>query len=661
MEQANSIHNYLRLLERYSGYKEIYYRGQLEKYPSILPSVARDEGYLCNESSIINEAIRMKADEFSQLHHPLQKLSKLQHYGIPTRLIDVTVDPLIALYFAVENVDDLSNGKVLLYLNNGCDFESDQAKLLSLIATLKDRDIDKVLIEYKSVFNNEITSDIAFAYINKPIFIRYSEELKVLNPRLYNQKGTFLICGNDVVNRTIMNNLKSLDSLTPNMTIRIPYEYKRFIKDELDKKYGINNVVIYPELPSVADYIKQKYKKENFTADGKYSIVQTKNISHGLARRISVVVVLNAHLRIDQIRSIGIDVINIYKRSYDVIWVYIAKTGEDYIVSNWILRGQWINPKLDVRYQPSKLKEADGKGYYWEAGNSYSILSDFYNEYVFDTDKNLFIYHQKVWDDFIPIYDMFVQCFKTEDIQAFIDEIINYKKQVSILYSLLQDFGHSKNKEFDDFLNNYEYAVSATYDLYLWLEDDKLNQHEKQYHFLSCLKETRKFADIINENAPKWKTKIGVSEKDFTSIDIYNRPKQNFQYKQTIPLNPNALEVEFNVNVSVLTDKRIQINGTTNLFDNACFLLSVKQNGRIMGQDKADVHNGKFSFSVLSINGLGYKTGIYQANISLSIPDLQPKEFVHFAGIEYENLCGKYVNRTGIGPTVNYEFEFEVK
>ena len=252
MEQANSVERYLELIGRYNEYNEIYYRGQLEKYTKIPPTIARDEGYLLNESSIYHESVKMKADEFLPLLSPLQKLSKLQHYGIPTRLVDVTVDPLIALYFAVENVDDPSNGNVLLYINNGFNWDSDHARLLSLLATLPDYNVDIVVAEYKKAFKAEIASDIALAYIEEPIFIKYCDELKELNPRLYNQHGTFFICGNDIVDGTIAANLKSLDTLKANMIIRIPYEYKKFIKDELDEKYGINNVAIYPELPSVA-------------------------------------------------------------------------------------------------------------------------------------------------------------------------------------------------------------------------------------------------------------------------------------------------------------------------------------------------------------------------------------------------------------------------
>lgn len=316
---------------------------------------------------------------------------------------------------------------------------------------------------------------------------------------------------------------------------------------------------------------------------------------------------------------------------------------------------------MDERHRPFTLKEVDGNGYYWESGNSYSTLSDYYNQYVFDSDQHLFIYHQKVWDEFTSIYNLLTQRFKSRDNKAFINEVIQQQKQISQLYMLLQDFGHSRNKEFDDFLDNYDHAVSAIDDLHLWLENDKLNERARQYQFASCFKQAKKYADTINEKASLWKNKIGVSSEDFANINVYNRPKHKYKYTQTIPLNPNSLNVDFNVHVSVLADKRFEIHGTTNLFDAANIMLSVRQNGILLGQDKSDVSNGKLSFAVFGNKGFGYAPGTYQANISLSVPDIQSIEFVKLAGNEYENLCGKHVDRTGIGPIVNYDFEFIIK
>jgi hypothetical protein len=83
-------------------------------------------------------------------------------------------------------------------------------------------------------------------------------------------------------------------------------------------------------------------------------------------------------------------------------------------------------------------------------------------------------------------------------------------------------------------------------------------------------------------------------------------------------------------------------------------------NNLLMAQNKSLVENGRFDFGRLGKEGVGFDKGKYKANISLAIPSVQNKEFVLKAGIEYENLSGKYVDRTGIGPTISYTQEFEV-
>ena len=98
MEQVNNVNDYLNKLIRYNIYDNVFYRGQLEKYKSITSSISRDTGYILNESSIYRESLRMRNVEFDNLVLPIERLSKMQHYGIPTRLVDLTINPLIALF-----------------------------------------------------------------------------------------------------------------------------------------------------------------------------------------------------------------------------------------------------------------------------------------------------------------------------------------------------------------------------------------------------------------------------------------------------------------------------------------------------------------------------------------------------------------------------------
>lgn len=657
VEQANNIERYLELLKRYDGYPEKYYRGQLEKYTHIPPSIARDEGYLANESSIYQESIKMKKDDFELLDSQIEKLSKLQHYGIPTRLVDVTIDPLYALYFAVENIDDPSSGNVLLYIAEGHEVESEHAKLLSLLATIPIHTLDKIIYEYNRLYEVTLTADQVMAYSNEPVFIRYSEKLKKYNERLHSQRGAFLICGNQVNDGIISPTLKSLDSIVPTTIIRIPYEYKNQINDNLDIKYGINNVSVYPELPSVANYIKEKFKKENISFDGKYSVVDTEDISHGLAKRISVAVVLNDNFRIDQIKEIATEIIGCHKEIQDVVWVYIAKTGDDYIVSNWILRGQWISPSLDKHYRPLTLKQKGEEGYYWEYGVSYSIVTDYYEKSVFDDDKLLFVYHQKVFEEFAPIYHTLLESFSKERIEEFSQKIALNQEQLNGLYRTLRDFGLSRNKEFNDYLDEYSNSISHINDIHYSIENKNISNKALNHHIQDLFDNAQKSIDIISKDAPDWRSSIGVSDSEYEKIDYKDRKKPNFQYVPTLPINKTAIDVYFNVDTIIADDKTFHIQGNTNLFDNANLMLSL----RGANQGKATVKEGKFIFPQFSNKGKGFEPGQYHAKISLSLPSVQPKEFTKVAGIEYENLTGKYVNRKGIGPIINYEFDFNIE
>lgn len=659
MEQVNNISQYLKLLERFRDYSEIYFRGQSEQYKSMPPSISRDEGYLKNEGTIFNEAVTIKANEFNRLYTPIEKLSKLQHYGIPTRLVDLSIHPLISLFFAIQDVNSKYAGNIYVYIRKGKKFEDLNVRILSLLATLSNRELTSIKNAYRENFSENITKEQILEAIREPIIIKHSEQLRETNIRLYNQKGTFAICGNNVVDENITDEIKSIDTILPTTVIRIPYEYKKEIKRELDEKYGINEVYIYPELPSVADYIKEKYKKSNFNPNGKYAIMQKENISHAMAKRISITLVLSEKLSIEEIKRIGIEVIEKNKLNNDVIWIYIAKSGDDYIMKNWIIQGQWINPRLEKKYRPLTIGKIDESGYYWEESSYYSTLADYYIENVFENDSELYVCHQKLYKEIRPIFDELCLAMQEESLESLIEIIKEKKEKINFIYMQLGNFGHSRNKDFDDFLFIYTEAISAIDNIHYCIENNNLNEKAIKYQVNIYINDAKKYFDKIEKCHQRWCKEFKINSEIYDKVDPYNRPKKRYQYKQSIPVSTDAISVIFNAKAYINQDNTFNISGTTNLFDGANLMLSVYDKlNKIMGQDKTDVIGGIFEFEVFSMQGKGYKPGTYTANISLSMPSGQSKDFVKLAGIEYENLTGKYVERTGVGPMINYKFDF---
>lgn len=94
-----------------------YYRGENAKFSYRTPNLYRQkelvrEGSEYYYRSLLNELGRTDYKDGSSL---FQLLSELQHYGAKTRMLDITSNPLVALYFATEEGRDDDDGYVYLF------------------------------------------------------------------------------------------------------------------------------------------------------------------------------------------------------------------------------------------------------------------------------------------------------------------------------------------------------------------------------------------------------------------------------------------------------------------------------------------------------------------------------------------------------------------
>ena len=95
------------------------FRGHSDVKHILLPSIARKEdeseqSFLLFEQEMISKAIGKDPSIFYEDKYTINLLVKLQHFGIPTRLLDVTYNALVALYFSCINDFD-KDGEVFVF------------------------------------------------------------------------------------------------------------------------------------------------------------------------------------------------------------------------------------------------------------------------------------------------------------------------------------------------------------------------------------------------------------------------------------------------------------------------------------------------------------------------------------------------------------------
>jgi hypothetical protein len=175
-------------------------------------------------------------------------LSIMQHYGVPTRLLDFTESPYVALYFALEAYDPRKQADLAMY---ALDYSAVMEQSLQLI---KSRD-PSFKEDRHSVYQNQ---DQIFEQTVEPsnYDVAWVTEPKQLNARLDRQAGCFLLSGN---------RSKRLQEVLDSATYRDCDFRKLVIHNDLYKgvfpllrKMNITSKSIYGDLNGLARSIRME-------------------------------------------------------------------------------------------------------------------------------------------------------------------------------------------------------------------------------------------------------------------------------------------------------------------------------------------------------------------------------------------------------------------
>ena len=142
--EINSVSDLSKILQTLGEPKEghtRFFRGHGDKDWQMLPSIYREDYLIENEDKIIKDALTYCPDDFLPSDTLFEKLVKLQHYGYSTRLLDLTTNALVALYFSAWNKDHHDKNGELIILdipNEEIKYgDSDTVAILSAISLQK--------------------------------------------------------------------------------------------------------------------------------------------------------------------------------------------------------------------------------------------------------------------------------------------------------------------------------------------------------------------------------------------------------------------------------------------------------------------------------------------------------------------------------------------
>jgi hypothetical protein len=254
----------------------IFYRGVRSVYPGNphKPSIYYSQKRIENEDRMFKEALAFLPELLEQ-KTTVERLIVMQHHRLPTRILDISRNPLTALFFACfpdSNKDSLGkDGVVYVYKVpedriKYCD--SDAASVIANLCRMPfDFSVRAIMSLDREDFNkeDEVLQLIHEIGEEKPHFKNVVDKSdinsvvclrpRMNNPRIIRQDGCFFLFGIDGEKK---NPARLPQEWIDARRFSVPSGAKKRLLEELDA-LNVNEAFVYPDREHISNYIVGKY------------------------------------------------------------------------------------------------------------------------------------------------------------------------------------------------------------------------------------------------------------------------------------------------------------------------------------------------------------------------------------------------------------------
>lgn len=272
---ANSVEAFLQLLYELPAREatETFFRGHSDGRYELVPSLLRkwtngDWQFMPSEDRLCKELLIAHHEEFQGDRYCFDRLVRMQHYGLPTRLLDISGNPLVALFFACSTNTE-AYGEVIVFqvaserikyydsdtvscISNLCNLTYEQKNNIDLSldqgAFNRTEVVGKLLHHIRSEkgsFDGRIKPDDLGSIA--------CVKAKYTNSRIKSQSGAFLLFGHEAA---------LPDAGQDGLQIsRITIQNKKSILAQLNR-ININATTVYPSIDQTAVHLRNQYKSQ---------------------------------------------------------------------------------------------------------------------------------------------------------------------------------------------------------------------------------------------------------------------------------------------------------------------------------------------------------------------------------------------------------------